>query len=292
MLLTKEDQLPNHQLTVNTTRTGKIARLPHAIREQLNRRLQDGQQAAPILKWLNALPRVRAILAAEFDRRSRSSLSPLPKGREPERGVRSSPRWPISPQNLSEWKNGGYRDWQVRQDVLALAKNLEDKHGFGQKALKRPFTDQLAHWLTLRYAAAAHSLATNNPNPKTQWNRLRELCADVTRLRGGDLHAERLRLERDWLAFEKSVADQRTEKKFWAWTKRPDIHNKLVPIAKRGMSPELRRQVEDELCLMDDPGPDIARLMRARREAKEKAQAEKQAAQTDQIKPNQTQSNL
>lgn len=252
---------------MNTTRTGKIARLPHAIREQLNRRLQDGQQAKPILKWLNSLPKVRAVLAAEFDGR------------------------PLNPQNLSEWKNGGYRDWQVRLDVLDLAKSLEDKQGFGQKAVKRPFTDQLAHWLTLRYAAAAHALATNHPNPKTQWNRLRELCADVTRLRGGDLHAERLRLERDWLAFEKSVSEQRTEKQFWAWTKRPDIHDKLVPRARRGISPEFLKQVEDDLCLMGDPDATIiAGLMRNRREAKEKALAEakKQPAQKQAIKPNQT----
>ncbi len=32
-------------------RTGKIARLPHDIREQLNRRLSDGEQAHSTLNW-------------------------------------------------------------------------------------------------------------------------------------------------------------------------------------------------------------------------------------------------
>ena len=45
---------------------GKIARLPKSIREKLNRRLEDGQPASEILPWLNALPRVQKILAAQF----------------------------------------------------------------------------------------------------------------------------------------------------------------------------------------------------------------------------------
>lgn len=75
------------------TRTGKIARLPNHIREQLNRRLQNGDSGPKILKWLNALPEVKAILADEFDNS------------------------PISPSNLTHWKQGGYRDWLVAQDA-------------------------------------------------------------------------------------------------------------------------------------------------------------------------------
>src|SRR6266851_3736908 len=37
-------------------RTGKIARLPHPIREQLNRRLESAEAYEPILNWLNTLP--------------------------------------------------------------------------------------------------------------------------------------------------------------------------------------------------------------------------------------------
>jgi hypothetical protein len=38
------------------TRTGKIARLPLAIRWQLNQRLQHGEVGASLLRWLNSLP--------------------------------------------------------------------------------------------------------------------------------------------------------------------------------------------------------------------------------------------
>ena len=113
------------------TRTGKIARLPNDLRDQLNRRLHDGEKGKTLLKWLNALPEVRAVLAAEFNRQ------------------------PIRPCNLTEWKQGGHRDWLVSQDAI---------HG-----------------------------------PPT------------------------------------------------------------------GLSPEGRRKIEDALCLMDDPGPDIAHLMKLRR---------------------------
>lgn len=41
---------------MTTARTGKIARLPVAIREEVNRRLLDGEPASKILPWLNGLP--------------------------------------------------------------------------------------------------------------------------------------------------------------------------------------------------------------------------------------------
>jgi hypothetical protein len=62
------------------TRNGKIARLPAAIREQLNQRLLEGEPGKPLVEWLNGLPRVRALLAAQFQGQ------------------------PIVAQNLSRWK--------------------------------------------------------------------------------------------------------------------------------------------------------------------------------------------
>ena len=43
-------------------RTGKIARLPHQLRNELNQRLHDGESGVDLIKWLNALPEVQAIL--------------------------------------------------------------------------------------------------------------------------------------------------------------------------------------------------------------------------------------
>jgi hypothetical protein len=77
------------------TRTGKIARLPAHIQNLINRRLFQNHPGNVLVKWLNSLPEVQDILRQQFDGR------------------------PISPQNLSEWKNGGYRDWDLRENVIA-----------------------------------------------------------------------------------------------------------------------------------------------------------------------------
>ena len=73
---------------MTTHRLGKIARLPYGIRSQLNARLADNEPAADLVDWLNAQPEVQAILAGQFDGR------------------------PITQQNLSAWKQGGFRDWE------------------------------------------------------------------------------------------------------------------------------------------------------------------------------------
>lgn len=83
----------------NTTRKGKIARLPRALREDLNQRLSDGQPASMILPWLNSLGAVREILNRSF------------AGED------------VSDQNLTNWRQGGYLDWCQQQ---AEADRLQD----------------------------------------------------------------------------------------------------------------------------------------------------------------------
>ena len=227
------------------TRTGKIARLPNDLRDQLNRRLRDGEKGKTLLKWLNALPEVRAVLAAEFNRQ------------------------PINPTNLTEWKQGGHRDWLVSQDARNLARNLEDQHGLGHQTLAGPFTAKLAQWAALYYASAAQSLVAAEHQPKARWDRLRELCVDIARLRRGDLHAEQLTIERQWLALEQSNSAQQKEKEFQAWAERPDVRARFLPDPPKGLTDDALRQLETDLCLMDHPSPDIARLMKLRRLAEE-----------------------
>ena len=48
------------------TRGGKIARLPRAVRDQLNLRLLDNEPAPSLVAWLNSLPEVQSRLAALF----------------------------------------------------------------------------------------------------------------------------------------------------------------------------------------------------------------------------------
>lgn len=69
------------------TRTGKIARLPEYIREEVNRQLHDKRLGAQIVAWLNKQPDVLHVLEQHFHGE------------------------PITENNLSEWRRGGYRDW-------------------------------------------------------------------------------------------------------------------------------------------------------------------------------------
>src|SRR5258708_4747582 len=78
----------------STTRIGKIARLPKEIRNELNERLQDGERGVDLVVWLNDLPKVQETLAQFFHGR------------------------PVTEQNLSEWRWGGYNDWGRHQAAL------------------------------------------------------------------------------------------------------------------------------------------------------------------------------
>ncbi len=42
-------------------RNGKIARLPAALREELNSRLEQSEESPELLQWLNALPQVQEV---------------------------------------------------------------------------------------------------------------------------------------------------------------------------------------------------------------------------------------
>lgn len=85
---------------MTTTRRGKIARLPLRLRTEINRRIRDGEPGSIILDWVNALPETIAILADQFE------------------GA------PINPQNLSEWRDGGYVEWLDHQDKTDRLRSL------------------------------------------------------------------------------------------------------------------------------------------------------------------------
>jgi hypothetical protein len=169
------------------SRNGKIARLPGQIREEIDRRLYDGEDGKKILGWLNSVDEVKAILAEKFDGR------PITKG------------------NLCEWRQGGHRDWEMHQATLAethrvVSEGLElDK--VGEKAL----ADKLAVWLVGRYVVVTRQLIENQNDPAA-WKLLRELCHDVVALRRGDHGAEWLRIEREKLKLQRKKQQSDREK--------------------------------------------------------------------------------
>lgn len=83
-------------------RTGKIARLPLAVREELNARLRDNESGQIILEWVNGLDVTKEILKRHF-------------GGEP-----------ISDANLSVWRGGGFAEWLKEQDDVEKIHRLHE----------------------------------------------------------------------------------------------------------------------------------------------------------------------
>ena len=81
---------------------GKIGRLPVVIRNEVNRRILENESGAKIIAWLHEQPAVLRILDEYF-------------GEEP-----------IKPQNLSEWRKGGYQDWLRKQEEIDQLKEMAE----------------------------------------------------------------------------------------------------------------------------------------------------------------------
>lgn len=186
------------------TRTGKIARLPKAIREQLNQRLADGETARSILDWLHDQEEAQVILIRQFESR------------------------PITEQNLSEWRRGGFQDWLERQEMKEALLKLEDDASDLEEATQGLATDRLS-------VLAAGALATVLVKLKsgTDWLQpdqmalLKDLCEQIGNLRRLDHSAKRLEMEREHLELEKAqvalaaeAQKKRTEAEWREWTLR------------------------------------------------------------------------
>jgi hypothetical protein len=86
----------------STAHKGKIGRCPPQIREEVCRRLHEGQTGRKICAWLNEHPDVLRVLDENF-------------GEEP-----------VTEQNLSEWRKGGFRKWLERREQIENTKQLAD----------------------------------------------------------------------------------------------------------------------------------------------------------------------
>jgi hypothetical protein len=160
-----------------TTRNGKIARLPKAIREEINQRLDDGATARSLVAWLNGLPAVQALVQSQFG------------GHE------------IREQNLSQWKLGGYQEWVRHRETLELAERLQERaeEMTAQDPAEKPrlpLSEVLSLWLSARYVVATQEVEAA-AGGEDGWKKLRQMCGDVTKLRRSDQRQVQLQIERE-----------------------------------------------------------------------------------------------
>ncbi|MGA3182155.1 MAG: thiamine pyrophosphate-dependent enzyme [Verrucomicrobiota bacterium] len=135
----------------------------------------NGETASQIAEWLNTLPEAKAALDAEFDGQAINEI------------------------NLSNWKLGGYREWELQQEALEAVRRLGANAAELNTESGGQMADQMAACLTARIAIALQKLPDEGEDPAAQWQRLRLLCGDLVALRKGDHNAQWLRLEREKL---------------------------------------------------------------------------------------------
>jgi hypothetical protein len=183
-------------------RNGKIARLPRDIRDELNRRLHNGEQGGPLLAWLNAVPAVPAVLARDFG------------------------GCVISKQNLCEWRAGGFAEWQARQETLEQARELAADAREITAATDGRLTDHLATVLAVRYASALSSWNGEvTEDFRKKLRALRGLCQDIVELRRGDHSGARLKMEQERLEREREKTEEEVVEHFQRWIKNPEVRD-------------------------------------------------------------------
>jgi len=171
------------------TRTGKIARLPRNIRDELNRRLDNGEQGVRLIAWLNELPDVKQVLARDFEGR------------------------PITKSNLTEWKNGGYLDWQSQGETAAFVQQIKEDGDELRKISPGDLAQPLATAVLAYYAQAINrSLADKNEAPRARVRRLGRSLREMDRIMRRDLSEERMQIELDQLQFEQEKLDAKIDR--------------------------------------------------------------------------------
>ena len=169
------------------SRTGKIARLPQPLREELNHRLGAVRtRFLNLADWLNGLPEVTDLLAAHFEGR------------------------PISEQNLSDWRNGGLVEWQLHRELLAgaadCAQASADYAACGVSA---------KHFLAILNVHFASNLQAQDGGPcgraRQNLRLLKYLYATVLSLRRSEQLDERFALDRERLEWTREKQSSRPQ---------------------------------------------------------------------------------
>ena len=172
-------------------RNGKIARLPRDIRDQLNERLEQSEQSPQLLEWLNALPETQKILQDHFA------------------GV------PISPQNLSQWRQGGFQEWLARRDLAEDARevrHLSDE--LDSEDSQSVLADDAAVVLSARFGSLLANWNGEVDEPfEARARVLNGLCRSVVQLQRGMHRSLRENFDMENLMEERDQRDHEEDKR-------------------------------------------------------------------------------
>jgi hypothetical protein len=101
---------------------------------------------------------------------------------------------PISKQNLSRWRQGGFRDWQARQEALA------------SPAAPPPNLDLMVEVLARHYARRANARLAEQAYG-SDLKLLHACCMDIPKLRRYQIQVARLKIDQRCLCLLQPTSD-------------------------------------------------------------------------------------
>jgi hypothetical protein len=170
---------------------GKIARLPRDVRNQVSRRLDDGEEGDTLLEWLNGLPEVKELCAEQFQ------------------------SVPVSKQNLSEFKQGAHQAWVRSREACELVEHLaEQADDLGNTTEELNVSDVLGRVLAVELARMAQTVLAEVTDPQERWRRLQEVLGRLAELRVGDHKWQRVQIARErWEVEQERLEQEEGEKR-------------------------------------------------------------------------------
>lgn len=162
-------------------RQGKIARLPHHLRQEVNFRLLNNETAKEILSWLNEETEAIETWDSHFE------------------GA------PANPQNLSEWRLGGFKEWISKREKV---ENLKTLSSFCLDAARagQNISDGAAAIAAGELLQALESAATDEDAD------LGKLTSAISAIRAGNIAQARLDLDKEKHATKKEEVALSREK--------------------------------------------------------------------------------
>ena len=186
-------------------RTGKIARLPLAVRTELNERMRNGEGRADLAAWLNSLPEVQQVMKDHFA------------------GVE------VLEINISRWRQGGYQDWLAEERTQEGVAKLNRR----ADALKGSTLNDLTHnmaLVTVARLAVELGRIESMEDDEARFKSLRDIVWAVIFMQRNAAEAERMKQEERRKAGYR-LPEKELEKQFWLWAAEPEhkesIHRRL-----------------------------------------------------------------
>ncbi|MBB5351070.1 hypothetical protein HNR46_001304 [Haloferula luteola] len=216
------------------THNGKIGRLPHALRREVNQRLLDGQTSTEILGWLNAESEAVRVWEAHFE------------------GM------PASAENLSNWRTGGYRKWLRQQEQIEAQKELSDycrqiasAGGHVSEGLAARIGGELMEAIeTAMEVAVDMGEGEAEAEAIDPVKRLTALTGAIASLRQADIAADRVKLDKQKTTLkaqaqklDREKFERQTVEKFVEWAKSPAAQSILESGKPRHVQMDALRQL-------------------------------------------------